>query len=641
MPRRYCSLILFSLLLLAAPAHAQPPASSAVFPTLAALEAAPPPAADPVALARRLRGVQDIPPPPAAVPARQVGERQRFWVLNPAERREFQVWARLRVASEHLYLWVQDELPDGTPVTVLSDDDLQALAGAFDARIYPQGRELWGSEASPGVDGDRRIYGLFAFGLGPGLAAYFAGRHMYPAAVYPTSNQHDMFIFNLDALGVRPARASDAARLPLAAVESVVAHEFQHMIRANLQLNDAIWLNEGFSSFTQLLLYGDPGAALAFLTSPATQLNTWAEEGPRAPHYGASLLFVTYFYERFGLEALRQVSVDPGTGLDAFDRVLRARGEPGVDAFFVDWAAANYVMDPAPADGRYGYRLLPPGLPGALPLATVTAYPYEVAGSAPQYAALAYTLTNLKGLAALEVRLEAPAEAPLIPQPPPAGEWFWTGGRGDMSNPTLTRAFDLTGVETATLRYRIWHHLEDRWDYAYLTVSADGGRTWDILSTPHMTADNPHSTAYGPGYTGLSDGWLEERVPLDAYAGREILARFEVITDDAVSQAGLALDDVAVPEIGYAADFEADGGGWEAAGWARVDNRLPQRVWVQAVQHLAGDVQVVRWPATGGGAWSLALAPGVEQVTLMVIPHAPFTTAPMPYTLWIAADQGE
>lgn len=631
MPRRYCSLILL-LLLLAVPTHAQPPAASASFPTLAALEAAPLPAADPVELARRLRGVRDIPPPPPAAPARQVGERQRFWVLNPADRREFQVWARLRVISDHLYLWVQDELADGTPVTILDDADLRALAGAFDARIYPGVRELWGGEASPGVDGDPRIYGLFAFGLGPGLAAYFAGRNMYPAAVYPTSNQHDMFIFNLDALV-----GSGAARLVLPAVESVIAHEFQHMIRANLQLNDAIWLNEGFSSFTQLLLYGDPGAALAFLANPATQLNTWAEDGPRAPHYGASLLFVTYFYERFGLEALRQVSADPGTGLDAFDRVLQARSEPGVDAFFADWAAANYVMDPDLAGGRYGYRLLPSGLPGAQPLATVTTYPYEAAGSVPQYAAAAYTLANLDGLTALEVRLDAPAEARLIPQPPPSGEWFWTGGRGDMSNPTLTRAFDLTGVEAATLRYRVWYHLEDRWDYAYLTVSRDAGQTWDILATPSMTADDPHSAAYGPGYTGLSGGWIEDGVPLDAYAGGEILVRFEVITDDAVSQAGLAVDDVTLPEIGYAADFETDGGGWEAAGWARVDNRLPQRVWLQAIQHLAGDVEIVRWPAAGGGAWTLALAPGVEQVTLMVIPHAPFTTVAMPYTLRVAA----
>jgi len=36
------------------------------------------------------------------------------------------------------------------------------------------------------------------------------------------------------------------------------------------------------------------------------------------------------------------------------------------------------------------------------------------------------------------------------------------------------------------------------------------------------------------------------------------------------------LDDVSVDAINYQSDFEADDGGWEAAGFARVENLLPQ-----------------------------------------------------------------
>jgi len=64
------------------------------------------------------------------------------------------------------------------------------------------------------------------------------------------------------------------------------------------------------------------------------------------------------------------------------------------------------------------------------------------------------------------------------------------------------------------------------------------------------------------------------------YAGQSILVRFQMITDDAINQPGIAIDDVRIPEIGYVSDFELDDGGWEAEGWIRMDNVLPQQAWV-------------------------------------------------------------
>lgn len=617
-----CFLITTSI---GSPLRAQQPGAPADYPTLAALETTSVPAANRVELAQRLRRVGAIPATPASAPTRQVAERQTFWVLNSTENREFQVTATLRVAGAHIYLWVQDTTADGAPINVLADDDLRRLANAFDTFIYPRARELWGSEASPGVDGDPRIYGLFAYGLGPGVAAFFASRHTYPRPVFPTSNEHEMFLFNLDS--INPAMIASSA------VESVVAHEFQHMIRANIQENDAIWLNEGLSSFTSLYLYQDTGPSLSFLNAPQTQLNTWSEDGPRLPHYGAALLFMTYFYERYGLDALQTVSADPGTGLDSFDRVLRGLGQPGVNDLFADWTVANFVLNPAVAGGRYGYQLLPPGLPGATPEAVVSAYPYWTDNSANQYSADYTVLTNLSGVKSLDIRLAAPAEVQLIPTEAASGRWFWYSNRGDMSDTTLTRAFDLSNVSAATLRYRAWYHLEDRWDYAYVLASADDGLTWDFLTTPNTTDADPHSNAYGPGYTGLSSGWLDESISLDAYAGQQILLRFEMITDDAISQPGLAVDDIHIPEIGYSSDLETDGGGWEAQGWIRADNRLPQQVWVQAVQQAGDEVQVSRWLAPLESQWTLPLVEGAQQVTLIVAPFAPVTTVAMPYTL--------
>ncbi|MEO8607007.1 MAG: hypothetical protein ABI690_03960 [Chloroflexota bacterium] len=619
---RAAILLFCSLSFTAVNVQAQDSNPSASYPTLTALEQAHIPLVDPVDLAKRLRHVKNIPTPPESVPVRHVGEQQKFWVSNDVENSEFQVTATLRVVGKHIYMWLENE-------TGVSDSDLQNLADAFDNSIYDDVRNLWGGESSPGVDGDPRLYGLFAHGLGSDVAAYFVSRHIYPTQVYPTSNQHEMFFFNLDSIG--------EVNIASPRVESVLAHEFQHMIRAHIQDNDDLWLNEGFSTFTQLLLFNDPGAAYAFMYTPQTQLNTWAEEPPRDAHYGAAVMFVDYFYERFGLDALRKLSADPGTGLDAFDHVLKGMGEPGVDSLFADWSAANYVFDPNLDKGQYGYQNFPADLPRIPPIATASSYPFSYNGQSNQYANDYYALTNLKGKHSLNVSLEAPDSVPLFPADAASGKWMWYSNRGDMSDTRLTQKFDLSGVNHATLNYKTWYDIEDGWDYGYVMVSTDDGANWDILKTPHSSDSNPHGNAYGAAYTGESRNWIDESVSLDAYAGKKIQVRFEMITDDGIDQPGMAIDDVAIPELGYRSDFENDDGGWDAAGWIRMDNRLPQQTWVQAIEYSGGHVQVTRWRANGSDHWNLPLSDNVDQVVLALSPFAPTTTIPMAYKLRVEA----
>ncbi|MBZ0283769.1 MAG: immune inhibitor A [Anaerolineae bacterium] len=620
MVQRFILLTVFMLIV--APARAQQPtAPDAVYPTVIALQETVVPAADPLELAERFRNIETVLPPPESVSPRKVGEQQAFWIIDSAADREFQINATLRVVGEHIYMWVED----GAPV---SDADLRSLTDAFDNRIYDDVRELWGTEASPGIDGDPRLYGLFAYNLGAGTLAYFANRHTFPAAVYPTSNQHEMFFFNLDTAGTN--------NLDTPLMESTIAHEFQHMIRANIQQNEDIWLNEGFSTFTEMYLYNSAAFVIDYLSNPGTQLNAWTQDGNVLPHYGASSMFVAYFYERYGLDALRTVSENPGTGLNAFDVVLRDLGEPGVDELFADWVLANYLMNPEIEDGRYGYEAFN-GFSISRPLAVVAAYPHQADHTLNQYAADYYVAANLEGKTHLTIALSAPDIVGLLPTQPASGNWMWYSNRGDLSNMTLTRAFDLTSVTTATLNYKIWHDTEQVWDFGYVLISTDSGESWEFLRTPYMGESDPSGLVFGPGYNGVSGGWLDETIALDAYAGQNILLRFELLNDEAISQPGMAIDDVRIPEIGYSSDFEIDGGGWEAAGWIRTDNRLPQQVWVQAVQQIGNSVQVTRWLAPSAGKWTLPLDPNVDQVLIAIAPFAPVTTVPLDYILKVDA----
>ena len=100
--------------------------------------------------------------------------------------------------------------------------------------------------------------------------------------------------------------------------------------------------------------------------------------------------------------------------------------------------------------------------------------------------------------------------------------------------------------------------------------------------------------AFGAGWTGISGTrrgrprqapkWIDEQVDLTPFAGKEILLRFEMVTDDAVNQPGLLIDNIGIPEIGYQDDGETGAGGWEAVGWMLTDNSLAQRWLVQLLE---------------------------------------------------------
>ena len=605
------------------PGDVMPALDFARYPTVAALAEARIPAANREEIARRFFGLAESSTGPASQPLRQVGERQSFNVVNTAENLIRQVDAELLAVGQHIYIWA--EAGQG-----VSRSAAEGLALRFDRDVYHQTRALWGSEALPGIDGDTRIYALFATGINPATMAYFTSQHNYPASIVSNSNEHEMIFFNLSATGLDIDRDE---------VASTAAHEFQHMIRHNITVNESTWLDEGFSMFTERQIGFDSNmwAALAFISSPGTQLNNWSSGSGRAAQYGASMLFVGYFFDRYGLEGLQLLSAHQGVGLQAVDGVLAQMGQPSVDMLFADWALANLLQDPA-----QGYGYAAPALrdmPPAAPMLESSQYPFMFERRGQQYSTDYYRLSGLNGQQQMEIRLQAPPLVPLLPLIPASGEWFLYSNKADDSNTRLTQRFDLTGVDRATLRYKAWYDIETDWDFVYVSASTDDGQTWHFLQTPHMSQDNSTGRAYGPGYTGSIGYWLEEEIPLDAFAGQSLLLRFEMITDDAVTQPGFALEDVQIEEIGYFSDFEQDAGGWEMDGWLRTDNRLPQRAWVQAVQHLSdGGIEVTRWLSQADAsaaeqAWQIALLPNVEAVSVALSPFAPLTTVPMRYTL--------
>jgi hypothetical protein len=599
---------------------------------VAALDGARRPPADDLALALALGPCR---PDPAActingeqIAAAQTGDVRSFWITDGGTYQPFQIEAELVYAGPIVQAYLERDRMERREATI-------AATRLFEAEIYPRTREIFGSEAPALVPDTAPITILNAHDPARRVLGYFSARDLLPVQANRFSNERQMFVMNVDLLD--PATP---------AYLDVLAHEFQHMIHQHEAPGSATWFNEGNSQLAQDLngYFGNSFTNI-YLYDPDVQLTGWSSDPGRAGgHYGAAHLFMRYIYAHYaGVDQLLPLMrADAGNNLPAFVE-LAARSRPDYSAFgqlVGDWAVANLIDDPTVGDGRYTYATgheLPELLPGRPTLAPVNR---ELTGSVAQfgvdYLELPAGTTQLAFSGATAVGVAAE---------PPRGAYAWWSGRGDGSLATLTLPLDLRNLDRATLQFDTWYELEREFDYAFMTVSTDGGSTWETLPGNSTTTDDPQGHNFGHGFTGisgapgasLSDGvrarWIMEQADLSPYAGREVLLRFWQVSDLAVNGPGWMIDNIRIPELGLNDDVEAGPGQWQAEGFSRVGAVLPQRWELRLVRTAAdGSVSVEPLPLAADGRAAAQLAPD-ERGVLVVVAATPHTSERAGYIL--------
>tara|TARA_B100000676_G_C18005567_1_gene803509 strand:+ start:768 stop:1229 length:462 start_codon:yes stop_codon:yes gene_type:complete len=146
---------------------------------------------------------------------------------------------------------------------------------------------------------------------------------------------------------------------------------------------------------------------------------------------------------------------------------------------------------------------------------------------------------------------------------------------------------------------------------------------------------NPNGNAYGPGLTGTSLGWVQDSVDLSAYAGNEILLRFEYITDDAVFSKGPCFDDFEIEEIGWS-DNTSNDGGWVAEGFVRVRGTIPTQYLMQLIHEKdVGEPVVYQMPIdiTGKGEFTIENVGDDDLVVVVISAVTRASTLPTEYTV--------
>ena len=125
------------------------------------------------------------------------------------------------------------------------------------------------------------------------------------------------------------------------------------------------------------------------------------------------------------------------------------------------------------------------------------------------------------------------------------GSHGYYSGSGDQLNQTLAmdRPF-VVDAESDTFTFWASYTIETDWDYAYVDVSADFGETWTTVAGNITTTYDPNGNNRGHGITGSTPGWTEAKFPLTAWLGTEVRLRISYITDAAVVEHGIDVDDL-------------------------------------------------------------------------------------------------
>lgn len=369
--------------------------------------------------------------------------------------------------------------------------------------------------------------------------------------------------------------------------EGTFAHEWQHLLHYYTDPFETNWINEGLSDFAQSLTgyvdstatVFDPGAdshlycfqGFGTVQTPynpnprdcggaQNSLTLWGEDANPAAtlaDYGNAYSMMLYLNDRFGTDFMSALHRDgEHQGIASLAAELAAEG---IDDPYevVHQYQSMVLLDKIVGDssrsvvlGARKQLVTTPSLRSTVNLDNPESY--DTPGAAPNgadYVALrganGEVLKGSKlrslvfdGAATLPTR---PLEWTTVSDDPdrPGNPVLWSGNANNLDSAAVAEV----AVPTAdpTLTFLAKYGAELGYDYGYVQVSTDGGKTYTSIAGD-KTVDGP----FGPALNGSTNGFEPHTFDLSAYAGQTVLISFRYVSDGGVNEGGLRLDDIAV-----------------------------------------------------------------------------------------------
>lgn len=129
------------------------------------------------------------------------------------------------------------------------------------------------------------------------------------------------------------------------------------------------------------------------------------------------------------------------------------------------------------------------------------------------------------------------------------------GQYGNYANAVLSLndPVDLSNHELAFIVFSARWDIESNYDYVQLQVSENGGMNWVALPGLYTRNGSNNQDAGQPLWDGNQNTWVQEKISLEAFAGKEILLRFRLVSDVSLTKDGFYFDDFKIYAL---EDFE-------------------------------------------------------------------------------------
>jgi hypothetical protein len=369
--------------------------------------------------------------------------------------------------------------------------------------------------------------------------------------------------------------------------EGTFAHEWQHLLHHYTDPFETNWINEGLSDFAQTLVgYVDatktvdqPGAdshiycfqGFGIVQTPynpnprdcggaQNSLTLWGEDpNPNATlaDYGNAYSMMLYLYDRFGTDFMSALHRD-GEFQGIASLANELKGEGINDPYKVIHQFQSMVLlDKIVGDAKHSIVLgadkrvvTTPSLRSTVNLDNPESY--DTPGAAPNgadYVALrGADGKTLKGSKLKTLTFDGASTLPtqpltwsLVSNDPdrPGNSVLWSGNANNLDSAAVT---PVTVPSTnATLTFDAKYGAEAGYDYGYVQISTDGGKTYTSIAGD-KTTDGP----LGAALNGTTTGFEPHTFDLSAYAGKSVLLSFRYVSDGGVNEGGLLVDDIKV-----------------------------------------------------------------------------------------------
>ena len=373
----------------------------------------------------------------------------------------------------------------------------------------------------------------------------------------------------------RPARPS--------LYEGTFIHEWQHLAHYYTDPFESVWLNEGLSDFAQTLggyvdaraRVDQPGADShiycfqGFGTvqtdyntnprdcgGPENSINLWNEgSNPSAvlADYGNAYSLSLFLYDRYGLDFISRLHRDGDLqGLASLDAALKAKGVRDMYDVIHDYQTMNLV-DRIVGNSISGVmlgvdkrRVTTPSLNATVNLANPASY--ATPGAAPNGADYVQLRkangTPLSRNELSSVKFQGAKTLPAIPlawktvtddPDRPGNSVLWSGNGNSLDVAAVTPV--TVPAANPTLTFLAKYGAEAGYDFGYVSVSTDGGKSYTAIA-----GDKTVAGPFGPALNGTTNGFEPHSFDLSAYAGKSVLLSFRYVSDGGVNEGGLLVD---------------------------------------------------------------------------------------------------